>query len=298
MAFLRSSRDGVSRPLLTRTLIGRSLSCGLRIADSTASGEHALLSFTGNTWELRDLGSKNGTFVDGTRLGPGSSVSVGAGSILGFGTKDGWELVDVTAPPLLAVDIATAEVHCAADGLLALPSEEQPEVSIYGAGGGAFVVESANGQVRRIREPELLTVGGRVFRLEPPLIQEGTPFAEEGPSCRNVTLRFTVSRNEEHVTLEFEHAGRVVELGRRDHFYVLLVLARIRLEDVDLPAEERGWVDRDELCRMVSLEPNALDVAIHRARKQLAQVGLEDAAGIVEVRAGQRRLATDRLQIA
>lgn len=263
-----------------------------------ASGEHALITYTGIGWDVRDLGSKNGTFIDGVRIEPGKSVALSEGSVLGFGAKDGWSLIEGDPPALMAVDLATAEIIPATDGVLALPSDENPAISVYPSGRGDFLLESEGGESRRLLETEVLTVGGRVFRIELPDVSEGTPFVGEGPTIDNVTLRFQVSRNEEYVDLVVVHRDREIPLARREHLYVLLTLARLRLKDAELPSEERGWVDREELLRMLNMETNALDVAIHRARKQLAQAGVERAAGIVEVRPGQRRICTDRLELS
>lgn len=58
-AFVRSIRPGeVLR-------IGRAADCGLRLEHPSVSRAHAELDFDGDAWRVRDLESKNGTFVDG-----------------------------------------------------------------------------------------------------------------------------------------------------------------------------------------------------------------------------------------
>jgi pSer/pThr/pTyr-binding forkhead associated (FHA) protein len=55
------------QPLYT---IGRSRSCTLRLPeDPTVSRQHCLLEVTGPNVKVRDLGSKNGTRVNGTLIG-------------------------------------------------------------------------------------------------------------------------------------------------------------------------------------------------------------------------------------
>jgi pSer/pThr/pTyr-binding forkhead associated (FHA) protein len=50
--------------------IGRSRSCALRLAeDPTVSRQHCLLEITGPHVTVRDLGSKNGTWVNGNLIG-------------------------------------------------------------------------------------------------------------------------------------------------------------------------------------------------------------------------------------
>lgn len=297
MGRLRAEATGTVHPLLARTLLGRSPACAIRLTDGLASGEHALLSYAGLGWELRDLGSKNGTFVDGARIDPGQVVQVPEGAVIGFGQNRGWTLEDAGAPPLLAVDLATAEVVSAIDGVLALPSEQDPQISIYESNRGEYTIERTNEAPRRLSAAEVVSVSGRVFRVEPPDIQEGTPFAGEGPTVDNVTFRFQVSRNEEYVDLVLLHGGREIPIPRREHLYVLLTLARLRANEIDQPIDERGWINREALLKMLAMEPNSLDVAIYRARQQLSRAGIERAAGIVEVRPGQRRICTDRIEI-
>jgi hypothetical protein len=65
-----------------RLLLGRSSSCQLVFADDTVSRRHAELFLDGGRWLLRDLGSANGTWVNGRRVveaevRPGDVVHLG-----------------------------------------------------------------------------------------------------------------------------------------------------------------------------------------------------------------------------
>ena len=51
-----------------RLLLGRSPGCQLVFDDDTVSRRHAELHFTEGRWMLRDLGSVNGTWVNGRRV--------------------------------------------------------------------------------------------------------------------------------------------------------------------------------------------------------------------------------------
>jgi len=63
------SRDEQEIPLAPgETVLGRDPLVPGRIDDSTVSRRHARISVTGKTALIRDLGSKNGTFVNGKRV--------------------------------------------------------------------------------------------------------------------------------------------------------------------------------------------------------------------------------------
>ena len=65
-----------------RLVLGRSPGCQLVFADDTVSRRHAELRFSDGRWMLRDLGSVNGTWVNGRRVmeaevAPGDDVQLG-----------------------------------------------------------------------------------------------------------------------------------------------------------------------------------------------------------------------------
>lgn len=63
--------------------IGRDPANGLRLSHDTVSRLHAELSRQGQVWVLRDLGSTNGTTVNGIRVT--GSIVVQDGDMVGFG---------------------------------------------------------------------------------------------------------------------------------------------------------------------------------------------------------------------
>ncbi len=63
-------------------LLGRSSACQLVFADDTVSRRHAELRLQDGRWMLRDLGSSNGTWVNGRRVmeaevAPGDEIGLG-----------------------------------------------------------------------------------------------------------------------------------------------------------------------------------------------------------------------------
>src|SRR5262245_56239154 len=53
------------------TVVGRDPECEVVLDDDRVSRRHAVLGFDGSSWSLTDLGSKNGTLIDGVPLDNG-----------------------------------------------------------------------------------------------------------------------------------------------------------------------------------------------------------------------------------
>lgn len=66
-------------------LIGRDGSCDLRLADDSVSRHHAMLTSMGEQWMVVDLGSTNGTRLNGWRLQVQSPLR--AGDVLDLGLQ-------------------------------------------------------------------------------------------------------------------------------------------------------------------------------------------------------------------
>lgn len=63
-------------------MVGRDLECDIVLSDPTVSRRHVRLVFSDGTWSLRDLGSTNGTSVNGSlvkrcQLRPGDRLRLG-----------------------------------------------------------------------------------------------------------------------------------------------------------------------------------------------------------------------------
>src|SRR5215468_9241748 len=65
--------------------IGRDPACTLRVTNTVASRRHAEVAMTQDGWVLRDLGSRNGCYVDGKRLGV---IAVSEGIEVRLGSPD------------------------------------------------------------------------------------------------------------------------------------------------------------------------------------------------------------------
>src|SRR5215813_2420053 len=71
-----------------RTSIGRAAGSDVELADAEVSHLHAVVERYGSAWSVRDVGSSNGTYVNGERvlselrLQPGDEIRVGASRLV------------------------------------------------------------------------------------------------------------------------------------------------------------------------------------------------------------------------
>ncbi|MGK3960058.1 FHA domain-containing protein [Sorangium sp. So ce118] len=300
MGVLRHVSSGRSVVLAAHAVAGRAPSSAVRLADHAASNDHASVSWNGERWQVRDLGSTNGTFVDEVRVLPREKADLKQGSVLRLGSDaERWELTDDGGPVVVARAVVTGEVHQAVDGLLALPNQDNVLVSIITDSTGRWLLEGSDGSLRQVRDGEEITLAGQRWTLTVPPASPvvGTYKTKPSFSLATCTLRFHVSRDEEHVRIEAVDGEETLPLGQLTAFYALLLLARERAEDAkkaNLPVDEHGWIHVVDLAASLRVEETYLNVLLHRARQAFAKAGL--GSEIVQRRRREIRLGTGRVE--
>lgn len=304
MALLKHRATGQRYSLSSSYIVGRAPASNLELSNRMASSTHAEILWNGSAWELRDLGSRNGTFVGTRRLMSGERVTIRREARIAFGdAEDPYELEDDGPPNAVAFNDDGRREE-SEDGFLILPHPEQPVLTIFDEGGGIWVAESSDGTRRRVSNGDALVVEGQLWRIELPRILEVTwkPGAAQ-MSLSGVTMRFAVSRDEEHVGVSLLQGNDVVALPSRIHHYLLLTLARARLEDrldPDASEAEAGWMSVDELLDTLRIEESHLNVYICRARKDLVRAKVHGATDLIERQPASRqlRLGVEKLEIS
>ncbi len=301
MAYLEK-RDGAQISLGRVHVIGRSRTADARLEDASVSAAHACVRFAKGQWHIRDLGSRNGTWVNGERLRDRIWRALHHGDCVQFASAgERWWLADASPPS--AVATSGTERLEAANGLLILPNAERPEVSIVFTGGEWRMDRDC--EWVPVHDRQTIDAGGATWTLSLPacVANEETELTPAGADheLERFVLEFDVSDNEESVRLSLIGQHERIHLPERAFHYVLLVLARARLADVAAGKDGRsaGWVARDDLLARLGASPEALNVDIHRARRQLADAGLTSASGIVERRHGaaELRLGTEAVVV-
>lgn len=289
--------------LEAETLVGRSPRCPLAIADRLVSMHHASIRWGDDHWQLRDLGSRNGTFVDGRRLAADEAVRLEVGMHVAFGAPQlCYRCGELGAPSVMLVALDDGRTIHLDNALVAVPSPERPCATFALGEDGLWTIELGD-ELRLLSDQALLEIDGVHYRF---CANHGTQrtmagrrsLELRGGEALALTLAFT--RDEEHVELTVSHREKRSELGARSCYYALLMLARCRLGE-GLPTTVRvdpdGWVATATLATMLRTTEQHVNVDVFRIRKALQSAGLPDAATLIERRSGRLRLATKQIQL-
>lgn len=290
-SFVRSSDNRILR-LGGTNIIGRDPACDLILTDPRVSQLHARVTFEDNVWSFDDLASRNGSWVNGQRVTPGTLQLLAVGDRIRLGSSaEEWRVASLDAPTLFA-RAPDGETIPGSD-YLCLPNSDEPEITIFERADGQWIAERAD-IVLEVGDRHTVVVQGIPWRVCIPDASTRTVEDEHpAPGVSELSLAFAVSADEEHVQLTVIFGTRHTELKARTHHYLLLALARARLadqQDSTLSAASHGWLYQDTLCRMLRIDDNAVYLAVHRARRQLEAAGVARAADLVERRSTTRQL--------
>ncbi len=290
--------------LTAETSVGRAAGSSLRLASSHVSLQHASVRWTERgTWELRDLQSKNGTYVNGQRAAAGVPVKLEMGAEVTFGSAADAFVMEDSSPPrpmLVRIDVEAPPILLQRE-LVALPSLEDPLVSLFRSENGQWHVESRE-RVGPLTDGDWITIGNEHWRCCLPTTPNETEMVGGTAglfALADVELRLVVSRDEEDVDLTLIDNGREVRLGQKACHYLLLTLARCRtgrgLPSAASPVD--GWIAVTGLLELLRVSEQRLNVDIFRIRQELKAAGVVDAVGVIERDPQLRRvrLGTDRV---
>jgi pSer/pThr/pTyr-binding forkhead associated (FHA) protein len=189
--------DGAGRqfPLADQAIVlGRSPKCSVYIADQRASRRHAEVRWDGEVATLNDLGSANGTFLNGRRITAPETLRDGDEIVVAsavFTFRDPTSTLRTKKFPLLVVDSTSGEIWINRNRVSLSPKEQILFDLLYQNRGRAcskqeiaqavwpeyqaevydYQIESLVKRLREKIEPDppnpvlLLTVHGRGYKL-------------------------------------------------------------------------------------------------------------------------------------
>ena len=306
--------SGQSLPLGEQPLsIGRGPTNDLVLADDAVSWHHAQLWMEGGLPWLRDLGSRNGTFVNGQRcmgaqrLSDGDTVRLGP--LLELEVRGRIDdlparfrirhLEDVEANVRLLVSADRFLIGTGSDCDLRLAEGPRRLATVLFHDNGEIWLGTSEGD-HQVEIGETFTVGGRSLRVvEQPL--DHAPTVDFGAVGYPYQLRLSTGHDGPQATISEPSARRELLLtGNRGILLYVLgqQLARHRAEGA--PASEEGWCDTDTVIVGVwgrsKSTSNHLNVLVHRTRQQLEHKGFDPWC--IEKRRGGIRLRVRRVDNA
>lgn len=302
MGALRNPKTLLVITLPARAMVGRGPTSCVPLLDRRTSSEHATVFWGSDGWRLRDLASRNGTWINGRRVEPGVDHELSAGDELWFGDRDSPWVLDDDAPPIASArSLTDGQLVLAVADVLSLPSAEEPLASVVYQGRGRWILEDEQGE-QAVHDHQELRIGDQLWRLHLPEPRDDTLTSEHGPGGADdagMRLRFVVSRDELNVSLTVLSAAGERRWEPRAPHYLLLTLARQRLAESHLAEHERGWLHVDRLARMLNLNRKTLNVYVCRLRAQLADAGVPNGATLIQRRplSQQLRVGVDLVEI-
>ncbi len=301
MAKLRDLRTGTIIPLRASHRLGRDPSSDTVFADREVSADHARLQWRGGRWVIRDLGSNNGTTLQGRPLS-GTQRVLRRGMRIELGDPAiALEVLDDGPPE----PFARCEDGRIAEGRgreLYLPSIEDCELVVLPGERGGWSATRGE-ETRPISDRSAVELRGQRWELSLSRPLAGTALSTAARYTLSETkLRFVVSYDEESVQLFAEVGGAAVDLGAHAHHYALLTLARRREQDrlAGLPETRCGWWERRQLAAALRMDSAHLNVHLFRCRDSLRSKNWGDADGLIEtlrrskIRIGVRDIAIER----
>jgi hypothetical protein len=265
----------------------------LQIQEPYVSAQHAALRWGSTRWELKDLGSRNGTFLNGARLEVGKAYVVAQGAELTFGSEaELWVLQDDLPPPAMAIPLDGGDPLTPENDVIGLPTSANPQASIFRDVDGLWKLETIDGDRIVLDPSKLFQVAGRPWRFASPDILGPTSTSLSSSTQTPVSLHFTVSRDEEHVELRAQQGEIVVDLGSRSHNYLLLTLARARRDDEKngFPDASCGWIHQEDLLTLLHITSTQLNIDVFRIRQHFARAGLPGVVNVIERRPRSKQL--------
>ncbi|MEL6187213.1 MAG: FHA domain-containing protein, partial [Myxococcota bacterium] len=218
MGTIRLIHGTLERTLPHHFLVGRSDACDLRLGNPYVSSQHAVVHWNGKVWMVRDLASRNGTYLDGQRLDPGLDHRLQVEDRLSFGDRDEpWTISDDDEPVLMAVHASSSQARVGRESILALPDEAGLEVSIYLDQDGRWKMEGAEerGPHPVVDRQRVVTSKG-AWIIHLPGLSEHTPVARSQLSFDTVGFRFAVRKQDERVRMTLLTPYVEQELAERE----------------------------------------------------------------------------------
>lgn len=291
MAILKRAHDETVFHMCDETLVGRSRASDLRLDEPFVSGLHASLHFGDAGWEIRDLGSRNGTRVNGKMLERGSTSTLVTNDQICFGNARQTWVVQSDAPPAPLAISASGLLAVGRGSMLPIPSAEEPEVTVVLDTHHGWMLEpGGSDDARVVEDRETLSVGGQTWTLRVPAgtaVTRGMPRWEV--SKATVSLRPPANGEVAVIRVDQGAAASTYEVGSAG------VLAKVLIQARQHDAE--GWIEREKVLGELGITANHLNVLVFRLRKLFGDMGFANAPSTVQRQRGRMRIGCPNVRL-
>lgn len=281
--------------------IGRDADTNMtHIKSPSASRNHATVSWNGQSWQIKDA-SLNGTYLNKTRLNSGVYHEIGLGTKIQFGNTpdEVWEVTDLSPPATELIPLAKTDAFIPLHDVVILPIEGK-DIMIYLSDDAKWLCES-DGEVSALRSGDIVGDGKHLWQFALAQPSDATATMNLSPPPSDIKFNFKASQNEEHVSLSLVVDNKEFDMGERNHHYLLLLLARQRLADIEksIHPSEQGWLNKDVLVHMTGIIEQHINIQIYRFRKQVTSTMPSSTTlhQIIERRPGELRFAYNEIHI-
>lgn len=289
---LLSSNQAV--PLTEAPLqLGRGPANHVVVADDTVSWNHAQVWMEGGRVWVRDLGSRNGTFVNDTQvrgatpLEPSDELRFGLNQKAALRVPFGGELEEASIRVLKLEEVATGVQFMLQGNRFHIGSAADAHLRIEGVAERAATLMLHEDELWvgtaeeefQVEVGQTFSVAGRTMRIVRAAVDH-VPTVEQGLVKYPYEAR--VSQNgprgpEVHLT--GPGGLRHHSVGNRAILLLLLARAVARDRESDVDEEEEGWVSDEDVRTGIwgrgRGTKSGLNVLVHRTRKQLESEGFD-----------------------
>ncbi|HEY4014266.1 MAG TPA: hypothetical protein VGM06_13070 [Polyangiaceae bacterium] len=182
-------------------------------------------------------------------------------------------------------------------GLLALPSEDDPRITVYEHRWGGWVVERSGEADRDVKTGDVVRAGDRAWRLHCRPLMAGKRFAHP---VQTPPVSLLVSSDGECLEVRFGTKERQLAVRARDEDYLLLTLVRSCLASRrdDAKDWERGWIYEDRAPGRPDGTPRRVDLDVFRIRRRAGALGMRYPVDLILRHAETRQLRIGARQVS
>jgi pSer/pThr/pTyr-binding forkhead associated (FHA) protein len=303
---LGASPWSARRPLGARPLVvGRATECDLILEQPSISRRHAAFRVHEGRVHVEDLRSRNGTFVDGTRIA--GEVAVQVGAVVRLGSHDAVRVtaasvLEASSDPVFAVeDLANGHRIVLGTSPLTIGSDKDCALRLADGPAVVAVVLVQGDEVWLGRDDDMVQVeiDAPFDVLGRELVVRAVDGAPVGTAIDDPTPWPYVAKAVRDAPggplaqVRSTENGAVAELVGTNTAVLLYQLVRAWARDAarGVDVEERGWIDDDDVAVGVWGREGPLrqlKVLVCRLRQELREAGLDP--WFVEKRRGALRI--------